>query len=176
VILECALLPGRTFHASITDSQTSMLRSVGVYPATLWARREKNTEWIAIQSFTVPQAREWAKWASKRVSVAERASETNSAEQAREWAVRANGRASASERTSEWPSTMSGFLAILAHSAPVQWAIVLTGFSNEKSNYPIFCSSWHWYVIAALSSLSFRLLNIDFSLAYVVNSTITSQF
>jgi len=169
VILECALLPGRTFHASITDSQTSMLRSVGVYPATLWARREKNTEWIAIQSFTVPQAREWAKWASKRVSVAERASETNSSEQAREWAVRANGRASGSVLT-------SGFLVILAHSAPMQWAVVLTGFSNEKSNYPIFSSSWHWYVIAALSSLSFRLLNIDFSLAYVVNSTITSQF
>ena len=76
----------------------------------LWARSKKNTDKIAILSITVLWAREWAKWASERVSAAERASEVSSLEQANEWAVRANGRT--------WgPVVLSVFLVVLAHSA-----------------------------------------------------------
>ena len=55
---------------------------------TMVQNRKKNWEKIAIQSFTFPQAREWAKWASEQTS--ERSSKESSAEQANEWAVRAN--------------------------------------------------------------------------------------
>ena len=62
--------------------------------APLWSKIEKNTDKIAIQSFTVPRAREWAKWASERTS--ERCERT-------------------SERTSEWPST---FIWVFGWSGP----------------------------------------------------------
>ena len=63
---------------------------------TMVENRKKNTDKIAIQSLTVPQTREWVKWASKRTS--ERCERM-------------------SERTSEWPSTS---VCILSYSGPVK--------------------------------------------------------
>ena len=58
--------------------------------ATLWSKIEKNTDKIAIQSFTVPRAREWAKWVSSASELA-------------------NGRASG-------PVQQSVFLAVIDHN------------------------------------------------------------
>ena len=60
---------------------------------TLWSKIEKNTDKIAIQSFTVPWARERAKWASERTSGASK---------------RASG-----------PVLQSVFLAVIDHSGIV---------------------------------------------------------
>ena len=50
----------------------------------LWSKIEKNTDKIAIQSFTVPRASEQSERVSERVSAAEGASEASSPEQANE--------------------------------------------------------------------------------------------
>ena len=91
------------FHASTP----ACLRSA----STLSQRRTMGQNQVILRhwKFTFPKARDWAKWASERVSAAEGASEGSNSEQANEWAVRAN------ERTSEWPST---YLSILGWSRP----------------------------------------------------------
>ena len=80
--------------------QSSFLHDI----PSLWST-EKNADKIAIQSFTVPRAREWAKWATKRMS--ERSGARKRSEQggASEWS---NGRASG-------PVLTSGFLVDLVH-------------------------------------------------------------
>jgi len=66
---------------------------------SVWSKTENNTDKIAIQSFTVPRAREWAKWASERTERRARVKRAIRSKQTSERCERT------SERTSEWPST-----------------------------------------------------------------------
>ena len=70
----------------------------------------KNTDKIAIQSFTVPRAREWA----KRASAAEGASEASSPEQVNKWAVQANERTD--ERVAQYFSLYSWLFSTIVAS------------------------------------------------------------
>jgi len=85
-----------------------------LFIASLWSEIEKNTDKITIQSFTVPRAREWAKWASERTSERsggrERSEQSGASERVSGASERANGRASG-------PVLTSRFLADLNHSA-----------------------------------------------------------
>ena len=85
-----------------TKDETNDVRSL--HPIPLWSKIGKNTDKIAIQSFTIPQAREWAKWASEwaqrsaRAKRVVRSKQTSEQCGASEWvsgaSERANGRAS----------------------------------------------------------------------------------
>ena len=79
----------------------------------LWLKIDKNTDKIAIQSFTVPRAREWAKWASERTSERsggrERSEQSGASERVSGASERANGRASG-------PVLQSLFLTVIDHS------------------------------------------------------------
>ena len=72
----------------------------------------KNTDKVAIQSFTVPWARKWAKWASKRTSECsggrERSEQSGASEKEIGASEQANGRASG-------PVLTSWFLAFPDH-------------------------------------------------------------
>ena len=86
----------------------------GISLPALWSITEKkNTEWIAIQSFTLPRAMEWGKWASEQTSersrVREQSEECGASEQVSGKRKRANGRASG-------PVLQSVFLVVVAHS------------------------------------------------------------
>ena len=89
-----------------------------VYPLTLWSKIEKKTGKIAIQSFTVPRARAWAKWASERTSERsggrERSEQSRASERVSGASERANGRASGTV-------LQSVFLAVIDHSASMTW-------------------------------------------------------
>ena len=80
-------------------------------------KQKKKTDRIAILSFTVPRAMEWAKWENKQTSERSGARErSNSAEQANEWVVRASERGNGQV---SGPVFTSRFLAVLnqcAHS------------------------------------------------------------
>ena len=78
----------------------------------LWARSKKNPDKIAIQSFTVPRVKEWAKWASERASERSGARERSEQGGASSTSERCE---QTSERTSEWPSTP---VCILGCSGP----------------------------------------------------------
>ena len=86
-----------------------------------WSRIEKkNTEKLAIISFTVPRAREWTKWASQRTS------------EWSEWSKwRANGWASG-------PVLTSGFLIDLAHCGlPERWKENRLAWDNLHANVAV---------------------------------------
>ena len=95
-------------------SEGSCWRCAIILDGPLWSKIEKNTDKIAIQSFTVPQAREWAKWASERTSERsggrERSEQSGASERVSGASERANGRASG-------PVLTSRFLAVIYHSA-----------------------------------------------------------
>ena len=92
---------------------------------TLWSKIEKNTDKIAIQSFTVLRAREWAKWASERTSERsggrERSKQSRASERVSGASEQANGQASG-------PVLQSVFLAVIDHSAWVGYRGHWLGF------------------------------------------------
>lgn len=67
--------------------------------STLWSKKEKNTDKVAISSSTVLWMREWTKWASRQIS---------------QRVISASERAN---RQANCPVLQSGFLVILDHSA-----------------------------------------------------------
>ena len=81
---------------------------------SLWSKIEKNTDKIPIQLFTVPRAREWAKWASERTSERsggrERSEQSGASERVSGACERVNGRASG-------PVLTSRFLVVPDHCA-----------------------------------------------------------
>ena len=102
---------------------------------SLWSKIEKNTDKIAIQSFTVPRAREWAKWASERTSERsggrERSEQSGASERVSGASERANGRASG-------PVLQSVFLAVIDHSAVVRAHAVRGNSIMKKSAFRQF--------------------------------------
>ena len=80
-------------------SEGSCWRCAIILDGPLWSKIEENTDKIAIQSFTVLRAREWAKWASERTS------ERSGGRERSKQSGANKGLSGASERTSEWPST-----------------------------------------------------------------------
>ena len=75
--------------------------------------KKKNTEKIAIQSFTFPQTKQWAKWV-QRSAWAQQSAWAKRAEQSKQGGT-SERVSSASERTSKWPST---YIWILDYSGP----------------------------------------------------------
>ena len=106
-------------------SEGSCWRCAIILDGPLWSKIEKNTDKIAIQSFTVLRAREWAKWASERTSERsggrERSKQSGANEGASGASERANGRASG-------PVLQSVFLAFIDHSVKEE----PTGFGQNK--------------------------------------------
>jgi len=87
-----------------------------VYRYCTMVENRKKTDKIAIQSFTVPRAKEWAKWASERTC--ERSGGRERSEQSGA-SKRVSG---ASERANGWASGLvlqSVFLAVIDHSVLV---------------------------------------------------------
>ena len=97
----------------------------------LWSKVGKNTDKIAIQSFTVPRAREWAKWASERTSERsggrEQSEQSGASERVSGASDRANGRASG-------PVLTSRFLFVPDHSA------IVKGTAQRFLSFPVIAS------------------------------------
>ena len=119
---------------------------------------EKNTDKIAIQSFTVLRAREWAKWASYRTSERsggrERSEQSRASEQVSGASERANGRASG-------PVLQYVFLAVLDHSERFFWlSSLVDAFVRHKKRHNVYFSFYSVFLLPlCLPSRGFNILN-----------------
>ena len=89
----------------------------------LWSKTGKNTDKLAIQSFTVPRVREWAKWTSEQTS--DRSGAREQSEQGGA-SKRVSGASKRANRRVSGPVLTSGFLFVPDHSAACSHTTVLT--------------------------------------------------
>ena len=118
-------------------SEGSCWRCAIILDGPLWSKiGKKNTDKIAIQSFTVPRAREWAKWASERTS--ERSGGREQSEQSGA-SERVSGASKWANGWASGPVLQSVFIVTGVNSMPHPskvaraWKLKVTKKGNKRS-------------------------------------------